>query len=208
MTKTMAWKVGLVLLLAGIGATQGSAVYAQGNDSAAGQKIVTTVCQNCHGPDGNSVSATFPRLNGQQADYIVAQLKAFRDHTRGDPHAMAYMWGMAAQLDDPTIGSIAKYLAGQSATKAETGGALATAGRQLYLNGDPAHNVPACAACHGQAGEGNGPIPRLTGQHGDYLRKQLEAFRSLLRNNDVMHANTQDMTDSQIEAVISYLAND
>lgn len=193
----------LLALLAGMGSA-----HAQTTDTAAGRNVVTTVCQNCHGPGGNSISATFPRLNGQQADYIAAQLKAFRDHTRADPHAMAYMWGMAAKLDDVTIVSIANYLAAQPKTNAESGGALAAQGRQLYADGDMAHNIPACAACHGASGEGNGPIPRLAGQHADYLKKQLEAFRSLLRNNDVMHANTEEMTDSQIEAVVSYLAND
>ena len=68
----------------------------------AARSKVTTTCQNCHGPRGNSTSATFPRLNGQQADYIAAQLKNFRSHSRTDPHAVAYMWGMASQLDDAT----------------------------------------------------------------------------------------------------------
>src|SRR5579862_7619708 len=77
---------------------------------------VTTACQTCHGPRGNSVSATFPRLNGQRADYIVVQLKNFREHSRGDPHAMAYMWGMAAQLDDVLVADIAKYYASQKPT--------------------------------------------------------------------------------------------
>ena len=201
-----------ILLISFLGlSTLSSPLLAQpaGNaDIAVGKAKVASVCQNCHGPDGNSVSATFPRLNGQQAAYLVTQLKAFRDHTRADPHAMAYMWGMASQLDDATIESIGKFLSGQAPTKAESGGALAAEGRRLYAEGDETHNVPACAACHGANGEGNGPIPRLAGQHADYLRKQLEAFRSLLRNNDVMHANTVDMTDSQIEAVVSYLGND
>jgi cytochrome c553 len=208
MRETFLGKATALLVLAGAASIYSSAVQAQASDTSAGQREVAAVCQNCHGPDGNSTSATFPRLNGQQAEYIVAQLKAFRDHTRADPHAMAYMWGMASQLGDATIESIAKYLTGQTPTKAQTGGALSQKGRQIYVNGDSAHNVPACAACHGPNGEGNGPIPRLAGQHGDYLRKQLEDFRSLLRNNDVMHANTQDMTDSEIEAVVSYLAND
>ena len=206
-SKTTAWKAGWFALLAGLG-TAAMSAQAQTGDTAAGQKVVASVCQNCHGLDGNSTSATFPRLNGQQEEYIAAQLKAFRDHSRADPHAMAYMWGMAARLDDATIASIANFLAAQSKTAAQTGGALAQQGRQIYVNGDAAHNIPACGACHGANAEGNGPIPRLAGQHADYLRKQLENFRSLLRNNDVMHANTQDMTDSQIEAVVSYLAND
>ena len=84
------------------------------NASSAAAAKVRAVCQNCHGPGGNSTSATFPRLNGQQAAYIAAQIKKFRSHNRSDPHAMAYMWGMASQLDDATGDAIAKYLASKS----------------------------------------------------------------------------------------------
>jgi cytochrome c553 len=182
---------------------------AGGDDQAtAAASTVTKVCQNCHGPNGNSTSATFPRLNGQQADYIAAQLKNFRDRSRNDPHAMAYMWGMASQLSDATITGVAKYLASQKPTEAQIGGALASEGRKIYMAGVAVHNVPACAACHGDHGQGNGIMPRLSGQHANYLKSQLEDFRSLVRANDIMHANTKDMTDSEIEAVVSYLAND
>jgi cytochrome c553 len=174
---------------------------------AAEAKAATT-CRDCHGPKGDSVSATFPRLNGQQAGYIAAQLKNFRDHSRADPHAQAFMWGMASQLDDSIIVELGKYYAGQAPTPPQSGGALATEGKKLYLTGAPAQSVPACVTCHGAHGEGNSIIPRLAGQHADYLKKQLEAFRSTLRDSDIMHANTKDMTDSQIEALVSYLAND
>lgn len=177
-------------------------------DNAAAQSLTTRVCQNCHGPNGNSISATFPRLNGQQADYIAGQLKKFRSHSRDDPHAMAYMWGMAAQLDDDTIAGIATYLSHQTPTLPQTGGALAGEGRKIFMEGVEADNVPPCAACHGDHGEGNGEFPRLAGQHADYLKKQMEDFRSLVRNNDIMHTNTKDMTDREIEAVVSFLANE
>lgn len=169
---------------------------------------VQTVCQNCHGPKGDSAVATFPRLNAQQADYITTQIKNFRSHSRDDPHAQAYMWGMASQLDDAIAAEIAKYYASQKPTPPETGGALAAEGKKIFTEGVAEHGVPPCAACHGDHGEGAGDIPRLAGQHADYLKGQLEAFRSLLRDNQVMHANTKDMTDSEIEAVVSYLAND
>ena len=29
-----------------------------------------------------------------------------------------------------------------------------------------------------------------------------------MRTNDIMHANTKDMTDREIEAVVSFLANE
>src|SRR5215469_8754067 len=186
-----------------------SAAFAQNPAvSPAALNKVKTVCQNCHGPGGNSPSATFPRLNGQQAEYIVAQLKNFRAHTRSDPHAMAYMWGMASQLDDALIADLSKYFAAQPPTTPQSGGALAAEGQKIYDGGAPADGVPPCQACHGAHGEGNGVVPRLAGQHADYLKKQLEAFRSTLRENAVMHANTANMTDREIEAVVSFLAND
>jgi cytochrome c553 len=174
----------------------------------AAARTANTTCQNCHGKNGDSVSPTFPRLNGQQSDYIAVQLKAFRDHTRADPHAQAYMWGMAATLDDQLVGELAKYYARQSPTVPQTGGALAAEGRKIYTDGVEKDHVPPCQACHGDHGEGSGTTPRIAGQHADYLIKQLEAFRSLLRANEIMHANTKDMTDSEIAAVVSYLAND
>ena len=176
--------------------------------SEAALNKVTTVCQNCHGARGDSVSGTFPRLNGQQAAYIEAQLKNFRSHGRGDPHAVAYMWGMASQLDDPMIADLAKYYAGQKPTAPQTGGALAAKGKDIFENGVPANGIPPCAACHGANGQGDKDTPRIAGQHAAYLTSQLEAFRALLRENQVMHANTKDMTDSQIEAIVSYLGND
>jgi cytochrome c553 len=174
----------------------------------AARSKVTTTCQNCHGPRGDSTSSTFPRLNGQQADYIAAQLHNFRSHSRTDPHARAYMWGMASQLDDATIAELGKYYASQQPTQPQSGGALAEDGKRIYMNGVAAENIPACHVCHGEHGEGNSVMPRIAGQHGDYLKKQLEAFRSTLRESDVMHANTKEMTDHEIEALVSYLAND
>src|SRR5579871_6660607 len=94
-------------------------------DSQSAAEKASTTCQNCHGAGGNSVVATFPRLNGQQADYIAAQLKSFRSHSRADPHAVAYMWGMASQLDDAMIDALAKYFAAQPPTPPQSGGALA-----------------------------------------------------------------------------------
>lgn len=180
----------------------------QPSDPAIAKATATTVCQNCHGPRGDSISATFPRLNGQPADYIDAQLKNFRSHSRTDPHARAYMWGMASQLDDALIAGLAKYYAAQTPTPPQSGGDLSAVGKKIFMNGVAAENIPPCAACHGEHAEGNGQFPRLAGQHADYLKKQLEAFRSTLRESDIMHANTKEMRDSEIEALVSYLAND
>jgi len=165
------------------------------------------VCSSCHGPDGRSISPTFPRLAGQQKDYIVAQLQAFRDKTRADPHAQTYMWGMAARLSDPTIDGIAAYYASQAPVAGAPSGSPQTiAGKKIFTEGIPSEGVPACMSCHGENAEGNGPIPRLAGQHEAYLARQLEAFASMARANEIMHENSKDLTPEQISEVTAYLA--
>src|ERR1700746_1797220 len=100
----------VALAVAGCGGT-GAPESGRADSTVAG---TVRVCSSCHGPDGRSISPTFPRLAGQQKDYIVAQLQAFREKTRADPHAQTYMWGMAAQLSDSTIDGIATYYASQA----------------------------------------------------------------------------------------------
>jgi cytochrome c553 len=166
------------------------------------------VCSSCHGIDGRSVNPTFPNLAGQQKEYLETQLKSFRDHTRADPHAHTYMWGMAARLSDETIDGLATYFssqhpaAGTSQDPAET-----SAGLKIFTEGIPAHDVPACQACHGEQAEGAGAIPRLAGQHRNYLRGQLEVFASNERANEIMHENSKNLTADEIEAVSAYLAS-
>jgi cytochrome c553 len=165
------------------------------------------VCSSCHGPDGRSISPTFPRLAGQQKDYLVAQLQAFRDKTRADPHAQTYMWGMAAQLSDSTIDGIASYYSSQTPVAGTPNASPETAaGAKIYAEGIPSENVPACMSCHGENAEGNGPIPRLAGQHQAYLARQLEAFQTMARANEIMHENSKDLTAEQISEVTAYLA--
>ena len=56
-------------------ATAFSAAHAADGNAAAGKEKSTT-CAACHGPDGNSQSPDFPKLAGQQQDYLEAALLA------------------------------------------------------------------------------------------------------------------------------------
>jgi cytochrome c553 len=166
------------------------------------------VCSSCHGPDGRSVSSTFPRLAGQQKAYLIAQLTAFRDHTRADPHAKTYMWGMAARLSDPMIAGLGAYYSAQAPVSGTPDDSpAAAAGRKIYTAGIAAEGVPACIACHGPQGGGNGPIPRLAGQHAAYIERQLEAFASKARANEIMHQTSKNLTAEQIPDVAAYVAS-
>lgn len=163
------------------------------------------VCSSCHGFGGRSTSPTFPRLAGQRADYIEAQLKAFRDHTRADPHAHTYMWGMAAHLSDSLIHGIALYYAAQAPVPGTPSDpAEMAAGQKIFQHG--ISGVPPCQSCHGEHAQGMGPIPRLAGQHRDYLVEQLQNFASNARANVIMHANSKPLTEDEIHQVTAYIA--
>jgi cytochrome c553 len=165
------------------------------------------VCSSCHGLDGKSVSPTFPRLAGQRADYIEVQLKAFRDHTRADPHAHTYMWGMAAHLSDPLIQGLAAYFAALPPAAGTPGDPAAmAAGQKIFQDGIPDHEVPACQSCHGEHAEGLSTFPRLAGQHRDYLTAQLVNFASNARENEIMHQTSAHLSPEEIRAVTAYLA--
>jgi|SRR5665213_1779821 len=176
-----------------------------GAQKAALQKTIDT-CATCHGVNGRSVAPTFPNLAAQTAPYLEAQLHAFKDQSRADPDAQAYMWGMASQLSDPTISALAAYFASQPAAAGRPGSpALVAEGKHLFEEGFPAKQIPPCASCHGANAQGMSIFPRLAGQHAPYLLKQLLVIQSALRTAPVMHGVVKDLTRQQMDAVVAYL---
>lgn len=174
-------------------------------DAQAGQQKAAT-CAACHGSDGNSISPTFPKLAGQSAAYIAKELHDFKSGTRQN----AIMQAMAAGLTDQDILDLAAWYSSQTIKSGAANPELVEQGRTLYLGGDQAEGVPACAACHGPAGQGMGPAgwPALAGQHAQYLVGQLDAWRASKRTNDpnsMMQDVAHNLTDNQIKAVASYL---
>lgn len=203
------WTLALPLAL---GLAACNAGKPSGPPSAAQEQSVVDgtihVCTSCHGFNGRSTAPTFPNLAGQQKDYIVAQLKAFRDHTRADPHAHTYMWGMAATLSDATITGVAQYFSSQTPAPGTPGDpTLVAEGQQIYKTGIPDRQVPACQTCHGTNGQGNAIIPRLAGQHPGYIEDQLTNFASGGRANAIMHRNAKNLTQQEILQIAAYVGS-
>ena len=191
-----------------IGIARGADVAADAATDAQKTVLRKTVetCGTCHGVNGRSVSPTFPNLAAQLAPYIELQLKAFKDQSRADPDAQAYMWGMAAQLSDSMISALAGYFAAQAAAPGKAGNSVLIAqGKHLFEEGVPARQIPPCASCHGAHAEGLASFPRLAGQHAPYLLKQLLVIQSALRTAPVMHGVIKDLTKDQMLAVVAYL---
>ncbi len=176
-------------------------VFAAGNADAG--KAKAAVCAACHGADGNSVNAQFPKLAGQNASYIIQELERFKSGYRKNP----IMSGMAAGLSTQDMQNLAAWFSSQ---KVETGNAdpsLVKAGEALYRGGDQASDTPACLACHGPDGAGNDPmkIPALAGQHAEYVVSQLQAFASGTRSSPMMNPIASRLTPAQMHAVASYI---
>jgi cytochrome c553 len=169
-------------------------------------RLAVGVCGTCHGPQGNSVQPKFPRLAGQNANYLVAQLKNFRGQSRGDPDAISYMWGMAGPLTDETIDALGKYYSTQRVVSERVADSAEIArGRDIYEKGVTSEGVPACAACHGPDAHGLADFPRLAGQHSQYVLKQLSSFQSNMRNVAVMHGVAQSLRLPEMRAVAAYV---
>jgi cytochrome c553 len=87
-------------------AALGQKIYRGGN-AASG----VAACAGCHGPGGAGMPAQYPRISGQFAEYVEAQLKAFRAGTRtNDPNGM--MRAVAVRMSDREIQAVAEYAAG------------------------------------------------------------------------------------------------
>ncbi|TCT03038.1 c-type cytochrome [Paralcaligenes ureilyticus] len=82
------------------------AAAANAADPAVGQKLYETTCAACHGATGVSIAPIYPNLVDQKEQYLVQQLKAFRDGSRQNP----IMQPMAKNLSDTDIANIAAYL--------------------------------------------------------------------------------------------------
>ena len=167
---------------------------------------VKNVCAACHAIDGNSGITANPKLAGQHPEYLYKQLTNFKSGER----ANAVMSGMAGMLSDTDMRAVAEYFSKQSLNlgQAKTNGA-GSLGEKIYRAGIQANSVPACASCHGPAGDGL-PVkyPRLGGQHSEYVLNQLRQFRLGARANDeakVMRTIAAKLTDQEMEAVADYI---
>ncbi len=195
---------------AGAGAGAGEApdaatIVARGNGRGA------PACESCHGPRLQGLPAMLsPRLAGQSAPYIVAQLHAFASGARKN----AIMQPVAAALSPAEREALARYVTGlapaapaESATAPASPAVLAL-GRRLATRGDWTAGVPSCDRCHGPGGIGVGTaFPPLAGQSAAYLTNQLEAWKLQTRPPGplgLMGAIAARLSDAQIAAVAAY----
>jgi cytochrome c553 len=176
--------------------------------NATAGKAKAAVCGACHGMDGNSTDAQYPKLAGQNEEYIVRQLHNFKSGKRQN----AIMLGMASQLSGQDMANIGAYFMSQRSRPGVADAKLAKAGGKLYREGDASRKIPACMACHGPDGRGNpgAMYPQLAGQHAQYLIKTLTAWHDGTTwgsdaHSQIMPTIAKRLTTKDIAAVSSYL---
>ncbi len=168
-------------------------------------EIVEGKCFICHGAEGESSSPVFPRLAGQHASYVERQLADYKSGKRKNDT----MQSMVADLSADDMRLLGMYFESKP-TRAHpvADPELAQVGRFVYNRGNPFSGVAACADCHGAAGHGTDKLPRLGGQHAQYVENQLKAFSKRERTNDnaVMHTIASKLTELELKAVASYIS--
>ena len=179
-------------------------------------KALTGACTACHQEDGsgrdNGAGAdSWPRLAGINADYLAAQLAAYK---KGERRA-ASMKTFAMMLDEGKAADIAAYYAAlppPAATSSTTADdAQLARGKRLAEAGDPAKTLKPCAECHGADNRGDGKIPAITAQPAPYLRAQITAWQQGDRANDSadpkgMFQTARQLDDADSAAVAAWLS--
>ena len=163
------------------------------NNVLAGQEK-SAACAACHGVGGNSSNPEIPVLAGQNTEYTVNQLNAFKSEKRKSD----IMQGIAISLTESDMANLAAYYANQI----PQGG---TAYKGLAIKGKVQYRM--CWGCHGMNAEGYDGYPRLADQHSVYLINQINSFKNRTRFNPAMNSVADDLTDEDIEALGAYLGS-
>lgn len=180
--------------------------HAKPGDAKAGE-TKAAACGACHGSDGNSALAMYPKLAGQNEAYIARQLAQFKSGKRNNPIMLPF----ASTLSPQDMADIGAYFATKQATPNQADEAYVARAQQIYRAGDAALGVPACMACHGPDGRGmaGSAYPQLSGQWADYVQAKFAEWRAGTTWGDDDHAKimpdiARRLSDQDIAALASY----
>jgi cytochrome c553 len=171
----------------------------QAADVEAGKKKAET-CVACHGPSGNSTNGMYPTLAGQTSRYLYLQLRDFKEGRRKDP----LMSPMAANLSREDMMDLAEYFSTQKQLPIKF-----QPDPQRLAAGAKKSDEVLCTMCHLGGLKGQNEIPKLAGQHPEYVTKQLKAFKERTRTNDAgsMTSVSQNLSDEDITNLAHYIAS-
>jgi cytochrome c553 len=168
-------------------------------DAEAG-RTKAAACTACHGPDGNSTVPQFPVLAGQSARYLFLELRDFKEGRREN----AVMQPLVKDLSRDDMLDIAAYFAAQRA--ADTGFKPDPA---KVARGKAKADETLCTMCHLGELKGQNEVPKVAGQHHDYIVKQLQDFKAGRRTNDAgtMSSVSKTLGEQDMDDLAHYAAS-
>lgn len=170
--------------------------------------IKKIACLGCHVNNGNAEAPAIARLAGQQPQYLINELQAFKDHSRSSANSQNMMWPQVTSLSANEVQLLALYFWFQTPVNnsASTTPAKVALGKDYFNNGIAATGAPSCAACHGADAHGSDAAPRLAGQNALYIQNQFAAFKASQRPEaTTMPLFAPLLTDEQVEDIAQYL---
>lgn len=184
-------------------------IFASPVEVRAGRVIAEQACVECHGLDGVSVKPDVPHLASQHADYLYAQLLAYKDGAR----KKAQMRRSIKAFNDDALRSVAAYYFNldlpQTAGPQQAVGSEARSTSADDVNPEEAGKAAAtgCASCHGKDGNSALPgMPSLAGQNLEYLVNAMQAYREAIRKDSMMRPAVALLNDDTIENLALYYA--
>ena len=189
-----------LMVLGPAGSFAKSAANANG-DPAAGRRKAGE-CAACHGSAGSSTSPEWPNLAGQKYAYLVEQLQAFRDGTRGNP----VMTPIAQRLSAQDVHDIAAYFSRSKVAPP------ARASQIAQGSVDRGSRISSqCTACHGLTGMSPTTAraaawPNLAGQKYAYLLQQLRVFKEGGRESSLMSPMARRLSPQDARDLAAYFS--
>jgi sulfide dehydrogenase cytochrome subunit len=167
-------------------------------------------CSYCHGKDGASTDSDVPIIGGYSVEFLVNNLKAYRDHDRDCPDTKyrsgpdkgkkSSMCQITKDLKDSDIQQIAAYLSKKKFVHAKQkfDPALAAKGKDI-------HDMY-CEKCHSEgATQAKDDAGMMAGQWIPYLHQAIEEFQSGKRPiPKKMKAKLEEVTPEDINALIQF----
>ena len=155
-------------------------------------------CVSCHGDNGATLQPTFPILSGQHFYYLYVQLKDFKSGLRKNN----VMGPIASQLEKSQMKLLAKYFSEQDWPNIGF-----RANSAAEIQGETATGAGQCVQCHLGGYEGDSRIPRLAGQHPEYLLKTMIDFKHKNRMNSPAKSSLfVSYSEDDIKAMSEFLA--
>ena len=199
-------------VVAYIGTLNGRSTHTGVAGNAEAGKSAYAVCVSCHGANGEGNKAlNAPKIAGLPDWYVERQLNNFKSGIRGVNAKDVYgqqMRPMAMTLvNDEAVRNVTAYLASLKGVSSTKPPVAAKSSKAVTVVTTPVSEplYAPCASCHGSEGEGNQKLgaPRLAGQQGWYIERQLRNWRDGIRGT---HA--EDLYGMQMRPMAMTLTND